>query len=339
MANGSNARELIRDIAGVSAEVQAFARQWTDLADARLGGRVTAVSDEGFGPAQRILEAGQVHRYWFDANGYRYVDGWETRRRRRAGNEWCEIRLGRPGRIRGIVIDTSFFTGNYPMAATIEACPAGQDPAGTGWVTLMAQVTLAGHAQLLTPIDDAQSYSHVRLHIHPDGGLARLRVFGEVRIDLPEGEVDLAALANGGRAIGANDAHFAAPAQMIAPEPIVDWGKGWETRRRREPGHDWAVLALARPGRITRVEVDTSFYNGNQPESISLQAAREEITDPALILNQAMFWPEIMSPQPLAGGSHAVLTALRDHAPVSHVRVNIHPDGGITRLRLFGRAE
>ncbi|TKA96713.1 allantoicase [Cereibacter changlensis] len=336
MANGSNARELIREIAEIAPEVQALSRQWTDLADERLGGRVIAVSDEGFGPAQRILEAQRVHRYWFGADGYRYVDGWETRRRRSAGSEWCEIRLGRPGRIRGIVIDTSFFTGNYPMAATVEARQDGSDD----WATVLPQVALSGHAQRLDLVEDPATYSHVRLSIHPDGGLARLRVFGEVRIDLPEGEVDLAALENGGRAVGANDAHFAAPAQMISPEPILDWGKGWETRRRREPGHDWAVLVLARPGRITRVEVDTSFYNGNQPEAISLQAAREDVRDPALLLNQAMFWPQILPPQKIEGGAHKTITAeILDHSPVTHVRVNIHPDGGITRLRLFGRAE
>ncbi len=336
MANGQARPDLIREIAEVSPEVQTYSRNWTDLADSRLGGEIIEVSDERFGLAQRILSPKPVHKYRFDENGYRFVDGWETTRRRSSGNEWCVIRLGRPGRLRGLLVDTSYFTGNFPMAIAVDGACIVREGDPRAWREVLAYTKLQGNAQKLLHVGSEDVITHLKVNIFPDGGLARIKAFGEVVVDLPDGEVDLAALANGARVIGCNDAHFAAPEQMIAPEPILDWGKGWETRRRREPGHDWAVIALARPGRISRVEIDTQFYSGNQPEALSLQAAYLPVMHDEAILNQALFWQEILPIIPVAGGEKATTSALMPHEPVSHVKVNIHPDGGITRLRLWG---
>lgn len=344
MAGGSNARIYIRQSSHDSPEVDDFARRWINLADERLGARVVEVSDEFYAPAQRMLNPKPANYYFHDEEGMRWVDGWETSRRRRAGHEHCVIRLGRRGRIAGLVFDTSFYTGNYPVGVELEGCCSDDDVPGAAaaWTPLAGFTRLAGDTQRLVVVDAPGVCSHVRLHLHPDGGMARVRVFGAVDpsavADAP-GLVDLAALENGGRIVGCNDRHFGSVNAMIAPGPSVEWGKGWETRRRREPGNDWAVIALAQPGRIEEVEVDTKYYLANQPDRFSLQAVLLDGPMPdELLLNQSMFWPELLGEQALKGGaSLQVKDGLRAPGRVSHVRLNIFPDGGVTRLRLRGR--
>jgi len=344
MAGGSNGRIDIRKTSQDSAEVRAFSQVWINLADERLGAQVIEVSDEFYAPAQRLLNPKPANYYFHDEEGMRWVDGWETARRRQEGHEHCVIRLGRRGRIGAMVFDTSFFTGNFPVGVELAACDVqGAPDADTAWTPLTGFVQLAGDAQRLIETDVPGAFTHVRLHLHPDGGMARLRVFGRVdTTTLGQGGalVDLAALENGGRVIGCNDNHFGSAVAMIAPGPSVAWGKGWETRRRREPGHDWAVIALARPGQIESVLVDTKYYLANQPQAFSLQAAcvASEAPD-ELTLNQSMFWPALLDAQALCGGSVLqVDQGLAHLGNVTHVRLNIFPDGGVTRLRLWGRA-
>ncbi|MFT3820320.1 MAG: allantoicase [Rubrivivax sp.] len=346
MAGGNNARIYIRKTSQNTPEVNDFARRWVNLADARLGARVVEVSDEFYAPAQRMLNPQPANYYFHDEEGMRWVDGWETSRRRQAGHEHCVIRLGRRGRVAGLVFDTSFYTGNYPVGVEVEGCRSDDETPGAGaaWTPLVGFTPLAGDTQRLVVIDDPGLHNHVRLHLHPDGGMARVRVLGAVDpspLAGAPGLVDLAALENGGRIVGCNDRHFGSVDAMIAPGPSVEWGKGWETRRRREPGHDWAVIALARPGRIEEVEVDTKYYLANQPHRFSLQAVKVEDT-PAdeVLLNQSMFWPELLGEVELKGGACLQLRdGLRAPGAVSHVRLNIFPDGGVTRLRLRGRPQ
>lgn len=340
MASGSNDRSLVRDTAKDTPEVQQFSRRWVNLADERLGACVTSVSDEFYAPAQRLLAPKPATHYFFDEHGMRWVDGWETTRRRTDGHDWCVVRLGRRGSISGAVFDTSFFSGNFPLGVELEAGLSDGDAEPAEWHRLVSFERLEGNAQRLVRVDDTRTWSHVRLHLHPDGGMARLRVFGSVdtRRLAMDATVDLSALENGGRVLGCNDAHFFQPTAMIAPGPSVTWGKGWETRRRREPGHDWAVLALAVPGFIERVEIDTTYFVANQPARFSLQAARLAPMDDALVLNQAMHWPSLLAETPVRGGANeSVTSGLADIGPVSHVRLNIFPDGGVSRLRLWGR--
>lgn len=342
MAGGKNERIYIRKTSEESAEIAEFGRRWLNLADERLGARVVGVSDEFYAPAQRMLNPKPANYYFHDEEGMRWVDGWETTRRRRGGHEYCVIRLGRRGRLCGAAFDTSFFTGNFPVGVELAGCNDDEPTEATVWTPLVPFTKLAGDAQHLVTIDDPGIYTHVRLHLHPDGGMARVRIFGVIDpllVDAADGLVDLAALENGGRIVGVNDRHFGAANALIAPGPTIEWGKGWETRRRREPGNDWAVIALARPGRIDEVEIDTKYYLANQPDRFSLQAVL--LTEPIhddLLLNQSMFWPEILAEHSLDGGTLLRIgDGIRPLGEVSHVRLNIFPDGGVTRLRLRGQ--
>lgn len=318
-----------------------WAAQAVNLADPRLGALALTASDEFFAPLERMLAAAQPVFIpgKYDAHG-KWMDGWETRRRRGPGHDSCVVRLARPGRIRGLLVDTSFFTGNYPPAFSLEAClTEAQTPDESAvWQTLAAAQPLEGNAHRFVEVSDGGVWSHVRLNIYPDGGVARLRVYGE---PVPlwregDGDIDLAAAVNGGRAVVWNDAHFGQPGNLILPGRGTDMGDGWETRRRREPGHDWCILKLGLPGTLRRIEVDTAHFRGNYPDMASLQGVYAPDANDASLPAQSMFWPELLSPQKLAADSVHVFEPGPAGAPVTHVRFNIHPDGGVSRLRLLG---
>jgi allantoicase len=268
------------------------------------------------------------------------MDGWETRRRRTPGHDWAIIRLGLPGTIRGIVIDTSYFTGNYPERASLDACAvAGELPSDPAWEPLLPPTHLEGNCANALAIEGPdRRVTHLRLNIFPDGGVARLRVHGEVvpdeQIFQQRGEVDLAALANGGLVADCSDRHYGNPQNLLLPGHSTHMGDGWETRRRRGPGHDWAIVRLARRGVVARVELDTDYFKGNAPGSFML-----EDCDAGQSFDAGTARWEVLVPK----------TQLRPDAqhrwedlaarPTTHVRLNIYPDGGVARLRLFGRAE
>ena len=330
-----------------------FVRTGINLGDARLGAVALAASDEFFAAKERMLDPApaQFIPGKYDANG-KWMDGWETRRRRGPGHDWCVVRLARPGRIDGFDFDTSHFTGNFPPAIAVEGCfVAGAAPDDdAGWETLVAAVELGGdrHHHLAVSAQAAAGIaakvSHLRVNLYPDGGLARLRVYGRPIFDpaaspaRPDGLVDLAAAFNGGRAIVANNEHYGVIGNLLLPGRGVNMGDGWETRRRREPGNDWCLLALAVPGTVHAVEVDTAHFKGNFPDRCSLQAARVEGGTDGSLVTQAMFWPELLREQKLSADSlHAFASELASLGTVTHVRLNIFPDGGISRLRLWGR--
>ena len=276
----------------------------------------------------------------YDANG-KWMDGWESRRKRVAGHDWCVVRLARPGRIAGVDIDTSFFTGNYPPAASLDGCPEGADPAlAESWETLLPATPLQGNQHHLIAISSTACYSHLRLNILPDGGVARLRVYGSpagAPIAGEDGLIDLVAALNGGYPVAWNDAHFGVAANLLLPGRGVDMGDGWETRRRREPGFDWCIIALGQPGTIRSIEVDTAHFKGNFPDRCSLQAAYAPgLSDQALIA-QAQFWPSLLPETKLqADHIHTFLDDIAALGTVTHIRLNLHPDGGVSRLRLWG---
>lgn len=320
-----------------------IADRHVNLAQSRLGARVVFATDEFFAPAERLLDAEPAVFIpgKFDDHG-KWMDGWETRRKRVEGHDWCIVRLGVAGVIRGVDIDTSHFTGNYPPAASLEACNCPDDPdAATPWTRLIPPTSLNGNSHHLMAVHDDRSWTHVRLSIYPDGGIARLRVYGEPSCNWagqdPAQEVDLIAMRNGGRIIACNDRHFGAPENLLAPGRGVNMGDGWETRRRREPGHDWVIIALGHPGFIRRVEVDTAHFKGNYPDRCSLQGVLVQGGTDESLVPQSMFWPELLPASKLEMDRiHVFDLPHSDGAPVSHVRFNIHPDGGVSRLRLFG---
>lgn len=315
-----------------------------NLADASLGATVLSVSDEFFAPCVRMLDPAPPHfesgRY--DQNG-KWMDGWETRRRRDGGHDWCVVRLAYPGTITGLELDTRFFTGNAPSCAALDATllPVGVEPDDqTVWSPLLDLVALQGDTRFWTKPRAPLLCTHIRLRIYPDGGIARLRVYGAVcphEANETGSPCDLLALANGGRALAWSDAHYGLPHKLLRPGRAENMGDGWETRRRRAPGHDWCILALGRAGTIDRIEIDTAHFKGNYPASCSLQATflREaQTTD--VIVPQSLFWPVLLPEQPLSADAVQSFSAMLMKGPVTHIRFNIFPDGGVSRLRAYG---
>ncbi len=265
------------------------------------------------------------------------MDGWESRRRRTPGHDYCIIRLGVPGIIHGVDIDTSHFTGNFPPQASIDACVSDDDVPDTDWTGIVPRTDLAGDRHHFIAVNDGSRWTHLRLNIYPDGGIARLRIYGEVRADLETGGViDLFALKNGGRALAASDEHYGSRHNLNLPGRGVNMGDGWETARRRGPGNDWVIAALGKPGVIERVEVDTAHFKGNYPDRVSVEAALFDSHDEARPGSDR--WQTLLPESKLAmDKQHYFETELRDVGPVSHVRMSIYPDGGVSRLRIFGR--
>jgi len=319
-----------------------YFQQWINLADPRLGTAVTFATDEFFAPCERLIkpQAPVFIPDRYDAHG-KWMDGWESRRRRDDGHDYCVLDLGRRGVIKGFDVDTTHFTGNYPPQISIEASasPAG---ATETWAELVATCDIEGDHHNYFQIQDQRAWRQIRLHLYPDGGVARLRVFGVVAMDWnqadPHALHDLAAAENGGRVLLCNDMHFGHMHNLIAPGNAVNMGDGWETRRRRTPGNDWAVLALGHSGTIERVLLDTAFFKGNYPDRFSLQGVC--VTDPTACMDQVddLQWQPITGELKLSADQvHRFEQEVQPHVPVNLVRLNIFPDGGVSRLRLFGR--
>ncbi len=312
-----------------------------DLAAVRLGGMVLAANDEFFAPKENLLEPSPP--VWaegrFTDRG-KWMDGWETRRRREPGHDWCIVRLGLPGIVRGVVVDTTHFTGNYPEACSLDgyaldgqnddgrtdpmepSAPRMEPSAPRG--EILAKTPLEGNSVNRLSVDNPHRFTHVRLNIYPDGGVARLRVYGEVVPDRLDREVDLAAVRNGGLVVDASGEFFGPRHNLVMPGQAQNMGEGWETRRRRGPGHDWAIVRLAARGVIARVEVDTSHFKGNYPDACSLDVCDDDGE-----------WREVLGPTSLQPHFRHVFD-LADAPPATHARLNIYPDGGIARLRLWG---
>ena len=311
---------------------------WIQLEQPRLGTRVNYATDEFFAAKDRVIDPAPPvfidDKY--DDHG-KWMDGWESRRKRSEGHDYCVIRLGVPGVIRGFDIDTSFFTGNYPPEASIEACVSTADVPEEGWEEILGKTDLSADSHHYLNIDDERVWTHVRLHIYPDGGIARLRIYGEVRTDFSgvDGFVDLAAVENGGRAIACSDEHYGSMHNLNVPGRGVNMGDGWETARRRGPGNDWVIVALAQAAVIERVEVDTAHFKGNYPDRVSLDACL--VDDDASATPDSANWQNLLPETKLKMDQQHYFENLKAHDEVSHVRMSIYPDGGVSRLRLFGR--
>ncbi|MGY1619217.1 allantoicase [Geodermatophilus sp. SYSU D00691] len=303
-----------------------------DLAARSLGGAVVAANDEFFAAKENlVLDAPAVARTEFGHKGKEY-DGWETRRRRSPGHDWALVRLGTPGIVAGVVVDTAFFTGNYPPraavdGAAIEGYPTVAELEKADWQPLLPLSDLAGDTANAFPVDSDRRVTHVRLVIHPDGGVARLRVHGTAVPDprlLDAGPVDLAALENGGRVTGVSDEFYGRPAQLIAPGLARSMGEGWETRRRRGDGNDWVEVTLACEGVVTLAELDTTWFKGNAPGTAALTGLTDGSEVP--LLPRTRLQPDTRHRFVLDGV-----------AGVRRVRLDVFPDGGMARLRLWGR--
>jgi len=322
-----------------------------DLASERLGGAVLVANDEFFAPKENLLKTTTpVFLEGEYTERGKWMDGWETRRRRTPGYDWCIIRLGLPGIIRGIVVDTSYFRGNYPEHCSLEACALEGQPTpdeltndSLQWIPIMPQLPLAGDTQNPFPIQNDERFTHLRFMIYPDGGVARLRVYGEVqpnwtRLKRRGSDIDLAAVDNGGLVLACSDMFFGHRHNLIMPDRAINMSDGWETKRRRGPGHDWVIIRLGAPGQVHRVEVDTSYFKGNFPESCSLEACNAGDSSVEKLTDLSLPWNSILPRTKLqAHTRHRFEQELLDSDTASHLRFNIFPDGGVSRLRVYGK--
>ena len=324
-----------------------------DLASARVGGRALVASDEFFAPRHNLLAAGPaafIDGKYTDRG--KWMDGWETRRRRgpEGGHDWCIIRLGIPGAIRAITVDTSHFRGNHPAACSLDAAELAGAPSaqrlrnlGDAFAELLPRSPLAGDTENEFTVASDARHTHVRLKIYPDGGVARLRIWGEARPDwqriaVARRAIDLVAAEHGGAPLATSDQFFSEPLNLIMPGPSRDMGDGWETRRRRGPGHDWVVLRLGRRGVVERVDLDTTHFKGNFPESASLEGC--DLGGSGAAPGDDAVWRELLPRTTLrAHARHRLAVSRERRDPVTHVRLNIFPDGGVARLRVWGRVE
>ncbi|MET7643535.1 allantoicase [Streptomyces sp. NPDC005426] len=318
-----------------------------DLADRRLGAGVIAANDEFFAERENLLTPGPAH---FDPERFghkgKIMDGWETRRRRGVSavqphpttedHDWALVRLGAPGVVRGIVVDTAHFRGNYPQAVSVEAVSSPGSPSpddlcapGVKWTTLVPRTAVGGHAANGFAVDVPRRFTHLRVNQHPDGGIARLRVYGDVAPDpawlTALGTFDLVALENGGRVEDASDRFYSPATHTIQPGRSHKMDDGWETRRRRDRGNDWIHYHLVEEAEIRAVEIDTAYLKGNAAGWASLSARGTGGGDWAEVLPRTRLQPDT---------NHRFV--LPETVRAGEVRLDIFPDGGISRLRLFG---
>ena len=316
----------------------------TDLASRWLGGSVVAASDESFGEKENLLTPTPAA---FEPGHYGHrgeiVDGWETRRRRSPGHDWAVVRLGAPGVITSVDVDTSFFTGNFPAAVAVEACGCEGYPSPdelTGWEQIVPRSALTGDSHNVFRVTDGRRFTHVRLSAYPDGGVARLRVLGQVVPDprgLEELTIDLAGQAYGGAVVASSDDFYTSASHLVRPDRARTMGEGWETRRRRDGGHDHVLFQLAFPGVIRRIVVDTAHFKYNASAEVALCATALDPLDPHPSAGSPA-WRALLGRTRLQPDTRHEFASQCDES-VGAVRLDAFPDGGLSRVRLIGRID
>ncbi|HEY6844394.1 MAG TPA: allantoicase [Thermoanaerobaculia bacterium] len=305
-----------------------------DLASERLGGSVLYATDDFFAPKENLLKSSKPvwkeHEY---TDRGKWMDGWESRRKRTAGHDFAIVRLGVAGVIKGVLVDTAFFRGNFPSHCSIEACAIAPETPVDGlrnaeWLEILPKSELKGDSENFFNVENPCAFTHLRFHIYPDGGVARLRVYGEV---IPEwhregglqNEIDLAAAEHGGQVLTCSDMFFGPKHNLILPGPALGMSDGWETRRRRGPGNDWVIVQLAAEASVSRIEIDTSHFKGNYPDTCSIDGDDHEL------LPRTKLLPDTR---------HVFVDELNGAGPVKQIKLNVYPDGGVARLRVYGYA-
>ena len=309
-----------------------------DLAAARVGGQVLEANDDFFAEKENLIaDADPVWDPLRYTDRGKWMDGWETRRRRQPGYDWAVIRLGIPGVVHRVLVDTAYFTGNYPESCSLDTAnvTAEQTDLDSAWVEAIPRTVLQGNTQVLIPVPQPVVATHVRLNINPDGGVARLRVMGDpVPPDglLAGTRCDLAALASGGRAVDCSNRHYSSPNRMLVSGSALGMWDGWETRRRRGPGNDWAVVRLAGRGQLERIDIDTTHFKGNAPgsaEVFGIDAPGTEIPGPD-------GWVAVLPRTDISPDTPHAFDDLLITGPFTHLRLDIHPDGGVARFHAWG---
>lgn len=325
-----------------------FQTHYVDLASERVGGETLVCSDDFFAEMENLLKNGRgiFIDEKFTERG-KWMDGWESRRSygRDDGREfdWCIIRLGISGIIKGFDIDTNYFRGNAPQFVSVEACVSHDQPdEKTVWHEILKKNPVKAHYQNLFEITSDNVWTHVRLNMFPDGGIARFRVYGEATVnwdEFVEGElVDLASIKNGAKALLVSDMFFSDKNNLIMPGRGKNMGDGWETKRRRDPGPDWSIVKLAAEGTVEKVIIDTCHFKGNFPDTFILEGLVTD-SDDFNDLTRDLNWQTLIVKTKLhAHREHLFIKEIildKAHS-FTHVRLSIFPDGGISRMRIFG---
>lgn len=315
-----------------------------NLASERLGARAVAANDDFFAEKENLVkDAEAISNSEYTDRG-KWMDGWETRRRRQPGHDWCVVRLGARGMVRSLIVDTSHFKGNHPPECSVEAIDAGgvaMPDTHAAWQPLLDRSPLLADTKNEFAPSRTIPATHLRLSIYPDGGVARLRALGEVVPDLErlrgEDEVNLAAIEHGAVVVLASDMFFGDRQNLIMPGRAQSMHDGWETRRRRDAGNDWAIVRLPGPATVHRIEVDTSHFKGNAPGSCSVDGTMSPVAAPEN-LQDAGGWTPVVPRTPLEPHrNHVLEREILSAGPFSHVRLNIYPDGGVSRLLVWGK--
>ena len=314
-----------------------------NLADTRIGSKIIFKSDDFFAAAHRILntDAPVFKDKLFDKHG-KWMDGWETKRRRSKGFDYLILKLGKPGKIFDIDIDTTFFNGNQPTHASLEGCFSRTKPnKKTKWISLLGKKKLGPNKNHIFKSKNKSVFNYIRLNIFPDGGVARLRLYGKVEMGkniYNNKNMNLSSVLNGASIVGCNNEHFGRAENVIAPGRGKNMGDGWETRRSRGKNFDWLIIKFGKPGLIKKLEIDTHHFKGNYPDTCSIQTANitKKLSN-KLIVNNSKNWKYILNKSKLsANKKHTLKKFLIKRNKENYLKVNIHPDGGISRIRAFG---
>ena len=314
-----------------------------NLADPRIGSKIIFKTDDFFAAAHRILKTDipVFKDGLFDKHG-KWMDGWETRRRRSKGYDYLVLKLGKPGKIFDIDIDTSHFNGNQPTHASLEGCFSRSKPnKKTKWTRLLGKKKLGPNKNHNFKSQNKSTFNYIRLNIFPDGGVARLRLYGKIEIDkktINNKNINLTSVLNGASIVGCNNEHFGRAENIIAPGKGKNMGDGWETRRSRGKNFDWLIIKFGKPGLIKKLEIDTHHFKGNYPASCSIQTAiiNKDLSN-NLIVKNSKNWKFILNKSKLsAHKKHVFKKFLIKRNKENYLKINIYPDGGISRIRAFG---
>ena len=319
-------------------------KKMINLAEPRLGSKVIFKTDDFFASAHRILkpESPIFKEDVFDKHG-KWMDGWETRRRRIKGFDCLIIKLGKPGKIFNVDLDTTHFSGNQPTHASLEACYSKNKPnKKTKWIKILNKKKLNPNKNHNFKINNKFTFNYIRLNIFPDGGMARIRLFGKIdmkKVNTNEKTTNLSSVLNGASIVGCNNEHFGKAENVIAPGKGKNMGDGWETRRSRGKNFDWLIIKFGKAGIISKLEIDTHHFKGNYPDSCSIQTAAilKKVSNSYVVKNSTK-WKVILNKAKLKANKKHIFKSIRmNKNKVNFLKINIYPDGGISRIRVFGK--
>ena len=314
-----------------------------NLSDPRIGSKIIFKTDDFFASVHRILNnTSPVFKEGLFDNHGKWMDGWETRRRRSKGFDYLILKLGKPGKIFNIDIDTTHFNGNQPTHASMEGCYSKTRPKkNTKWTNLLDKKKLRPNKNHNFNSKNRSVFNYVRLNIFPDGGVARIRLYGKIdmqKINLKKKNINLTSILYGASIVGCNNEHFGKAENVIAPGKGKNMGDGWETRRSRGKNVDWLIIKLGQPALIKKIEIDTHHFKGNYPDTCSVQFANisKNLSSNSIVSNSKK-WKLILNKSKLsANKKHIFKKLLNKGKNANFLKINIFPDGGISRIRTFG---